>query len=262
MYSFTVTVRDKPGYDNSLSDEKTFKILIRNNWDKPKCRILEPNNNAEFNREDSIQFRGLCIDEDLAVPQNNEKITFEWFSDIDGVLGAGELLHGIKLSPGENGQKHKITLKVSDGKFDDYADIDVIITKEKDGKSDDKEDQGPPNDSENEWFYPLLLFLVIIIVIVIFVILMRVSVNRKIQRSIEYSIKRRELVDKYKDPNLSIRSKLSKRRSIGGSYKPICKKVIAYCDKCGQLNKLSASAQKRPLVVKCSNCGSRGVIYN
>jgi hypothetical protein len=138
-YVVTVTVRDMPSAEagKSLSMTKTVNITIRNTWDKPVCHILEPRNGDNFLHFEPITFRGKVDDPDLLVPQLGEKITFEWVSDIDGKLGDKEQIRNVPLSAGSSGQEHKITLRVSDGKFVSSKSIKVWVLREDQRKDTD-----------------------------------------------------------------------------------------------------------------------------
>jgi hypothetical protein len=126
-YKISVTVRDQPGEGagKAISVTKYVNITIRNTWDKPVCRILEPQNGDKFLHFEPITFQGLVVDDDQKVPENNEKISYEWFSDVDGKLGNAEVVRNVPLTAGSRGQQHKITFRVSDGKF--YSQTEIFI---------------------------------------------------------------------------------------------------------------------------------------
>jgi hypothetical protein len=126
-YRISVTVRDQPeeGAGKSISITKYVNITIRNTWDKPVCRIIEPQNGDKFLHFEPITFQGLVVDDDQKVPEINEKISYEWFSDVDGKLGNSEVVRNVPLTAGSRGQQHKITFRVSDGKF--YSQTEIFI---------------------------------------------------------------------------------------------------------------------------------------
>ncbi len=129
-YVVPVTVRDQPvDGSKSLSVSITVNITINNEWDKPKCKIIQPQNGDNFLNFETITFRGICIDDDINVPEIEQKISFEWYSDIDGKIGAKDVIR-YQLSPNERGAEHKITLKVSDGYYNTYSTIKIRILKE------------------------------------------------------------------------------------------------------------------------------------
>jgi hypothetical protein len=137
-YIVTVWVYDLPLLGlKSITVSQEFTFVVRNKWDPPIPKILEPNTGDVFLHYESIQFRAICYDDDLKVPQLNEEITFEWYSDIDGKIGDTDVVRNVLLSPGDDGQQHKITLRVSDGKYQASTSIKIWIMKELKGKDSD-----------------------------------------------------------------------------------------------------------------------------
>jgi hypothetical protein len=136
-YIVTVWVHDIPILGKSITDTKEYSFIIRNEWDKPKAKIIQPKNGDVFLDSEEIEFIGLCMDDDLKVPQLEESITYEWYSDQDGKIGEKEVTRNVLLTPGKAGLEHKITLKVSDGKFVSFAYIKISISKEEERKDSD-----------------------------------------------------------------------------------------------------------------------------
>lgn len=89
-------------------DEVTITVTAVNDPPGP-AKILEPENNTEILAWDPLDFVATCYDPDLPY---GDTLTYNWTSDICGILGTGDLLSNIELLVG----KHKITLTVSDEK--------------------------------------------------------------------------------------------------------------------------------------------------
>jgi hypothetical protein len=140
-YTAMVSVRDQPkeGAGSPITVSKEINITIRNTWDKPTCRIIEPKNDDKFLHFEPITFHGIVDDDDLKVKEVNEQITYEWFSDIDGKLGNAEVIRNVPLTAGSRGQKHKITFRVSDGKFFSQSEIYIWVLHPDDKKDTDSD---------------------------------------------------------------------------------------------------------------------------
>lgn len=135
-YTVTVWVYDNPVWGKSITVSTEVEFVVRNKWDPPVPRIIQPSNGDIFLHFESIEFIGLCLDDDLKVPDLEEKITYEWYSDIDGKIGDTDVVRNVMLSPGSTGQQHTITLRVSDGKYSDSTKIKIWVVKEERKDSD------------------------------------------------------------------------------------------------------------------------------
>jgi hypothetical protein len=97
-------------YANDSIFEISFdvKVEARGMNDPPDTpEIVKPQDGLEIEEGKALDFQGRCFDPDL--PYGDE-LTFEWSSSIDGELGSGPNMSGVKLSSGD----HLITLEVSD----------------------------------------------------------------------------------------------------------------------------------------------------
>ena len=89
-----------------ISDNVTITVTPVNDPPGPAV-INTPQEKLEVENGTKINFSGLCDDVDLIY---GDKLTFNWSSNISGIIGSGENLTDIILQPGQ----HQITLEVSD----------------------------------------------------------------------------------------------------------------------------------------------------
>jgi hypothetical protein len=101
---------------NALDDGEGHLIRVNS---RPVVIILSPAEGADFGPYDNILLNASgSYDVDPG-----DSLTFHWFSDIDGLLGAGMSRRGV-LSPGT----HRISVIVSDGIEDHDVTADVNVT--------------------------------------------------------------------------------------------------------------------------------------
>lgn len=148
----------------NCSDDVTVTINPVN--DPPEQpSIIEPNNETQIDQGDLLNFIGECFDIDLP----EDKLTFNWTSDIQGELGIGDKINGVILEPG----KHLITLTVTDiaGKSS-KANVTVVVLE---SSSLSKE------DGDNSLFLIGIIsgLIILIILIILFFIIIKKSREKR-----------------------------------------------------------------------------------
>jgi hypothetical protein len=162
-YTVTVGVTDvNPAGGDAITVTRDVIIIVRNKWDQPTAKILEPKHGDIFLNFEPVTFMGICLDDDLKVPELKEYISFEWYSDQDGKIGENDIERNVILTAGERGLEHTITLKVSDGKFRAESKIKIWVIKENQKKDTDGDgmpdywedrnnlDKFNPNDADGD----------------------------------------------------------------------------------------------------------------
>jgi hypothetical protein len=114
MYA-NITVSDVNGTNSQ--DTILIQFTILNVNDPPIAKIIMPENNSYYYYYDYIYFEGSGTDPDI---EHGDFLYYEWYSDIDGYLGEGEILEWVYLSKGT----HIITLNVTDAKG--FYDTDTV----------------------------------------------------------------------------------------------------------------------------------------
>jgi hypothetical protein len=142
-HTVTFSVYDLPILGKSITVTQEVIFVVRNTWDRPRPRIIKPADGDVFLHYETIDFIGLCLDDDLKVPEVDEEITYTWYSDFDGKIGDKDVVRNVLLSPGESGKQHKITLRVSDSKYQASTHIYIWIMKEEQRK--DMDGDGMPD---------------------------------------------------------------------------------------------------------------------
>jgi parallel beta-helix repeat protein len=108
--------------DGVREGSDTINITVWPKNDPPdKPTIISPQNNLKIDFGETIKFNATCTDPDLT---DGDILIFTWTSDKAGVIGTGESLDGVILTPGE----HKIILQVTDlvGESS-YAYVNVTV---------------------------------------------------------------------------------------------------------------------------------------
>jgi hypothetical protein len=137
-----LVVRDSGGEDDAV----LCKFIINNINDAPVAVISEPVNGGSYNTSWPITLNGSeSYDPDARF---GDSITFEWLSDIDGLLGTEMKMSRYIRSEGA----HRITLRVTDTEvlFDAVA-VTITVNKTDGFKDSDIDFDGMPNDWELEF---------------------------------------------------------------------------------------------------------------
>jgi hypothetical protein len=141
-HQVVLVVRDSGGEDDAV----LCKFIINNINDAPVAVISEPNNGDSYNTSWPITLNGReSYDPDARF---GDSITYEWLSDIDGLLGTKMTMSRYIRSEGA----HRITLRVTDTEvlFDAVA-VTITINKTTGYKDNDIDFDGMPNDWELEF---------------------------------------------------------------------------------------------------------------
>ncbi len=136
-----------------------ISIIVTEANDPPiDITIIQPSNGAEFKENELIDFIGFCDDPDLLY---GDKLKFSWSSNLDGILGDGEIMKNITLSKGE----HIIKLEVSDN-FGERINTTIKVTIVK-----IKDEQKPGDNLNNIIISINLIIILIIIAIIVFILI-------------------------------------------------------------------------------------------
>jgi len=180
--SGNVTIRPEPEWsgdtnitikvtDLLLFVEDTVRISVEPVEDKPKnLLIINPQNLQKFPSGETITFEANASDADTPY---GDSLIFEWFSDIDGMLGSGMLLQSSTLSDGD----HVITVVVTDETGNNATALVRIYVGEDDKPVPDDDD----DDDDYGWLIPLLFAMGFIFLIVIFVVLYLLIIKRPME---------------------------------------------------------------------------------
>jgi len=115
-----ITVSDING--SNSEDRIDIKFTVLNVNDPPIASITYPENGSVYQGERYISFSGNGFDPDIP---HGDYLNFEWYSDLDGLIGEGRNISTYYLSIGT----HIISLKVIDtGGLYDTANITLVIT--------------------------------------------------------------------------------------------------------------------------------------
>jgi hypothetical protein len=286
MYSWNISAKD-------TEDEVNFThvtLIINNVNDPPLAEITFPKNGARYLTTDKISFRGTGFDVDSTLKDSQ----FIWYSDLAGIrtkIGSGRSLPPLLY---ENGS-HLITLSLTDGEY--YHNVTITINVYLINQDVDTDGDGIPNYWENLYYFSihdpndakddpdkdtysnweeymadtdpndpnsmpeehiydeseseeqditiLILIVIIVIIVVSLIIIFMVLRTKKLRKEED-------------------EKKLSTEGIIGMSPKVTGDKSKfeipkVMCHKCGK--PLEILTLNRPLVVTCTDCGSRGVIY-
>jgi fibronectin type 3 domain-containing protein len=115
-----------------ISDEVSITVLPVN--DPPTNVIItSPEDLAKITVGEYLIFVGECFDPDI---NYGDKLTFSWYSSINGTLGQGKTLRDIHLGVGE----HLITLEVTDSSGETSQDAITVTVLEGAVSEDPEED--------------------------------------------------------------------------------------------------------------------------
>jgi hypothetical protein len=110
---------DLKNKNDKVSDDVMVSVTPKN--DPPSnAVILSPDDGFEVYQDTPIDFKASCDDPDL---NYGDKLTYEWSSNISGVIGTQDTLRWINLPVGI----HYIELHVYD-KAGEFSDANIIIT--------------------------------------------------------------------------------------------------------------------------------------
>jgi parallel beta-helix repeat protein len=114
-----------------ISDSVTITVTAVNDPPGP-IEFQNPTDGSVISADKMIIFYAACYDPDV---EYGDVLEFEWSSNIDGTLGKGQSLKGIKLSPGS----HTITLKVTDQEGKETSStLNIKVNRPGDSESEDK----------------------------------------------------------------------------------------------------------------------------
>ena len=109
VYQVNFSVDDGGIANSSASRKISLEILNAN--DPPGIpEILTPANNSVVDMDQPVNFSAICDDPDLRIPSAGEVLSFCWSSSLDGSIGEGQTLRGVKLEYGV----HMITVSARD----------------------------------------------------------------------------------------------------------------------------------------------------
>lgn len=109
IYQVNFSVDDGGTANGSASRKISLEILNAN--DPPGIpEILTPSNNSVVDWDQSLNFSAICDDPDLGIPSAGEVLSFCWSSSLEGIMGQGQALRGLKLDYGV----HTITVTAQD----------------------------------------------------------------------------------------------------------------------------------------------------
>jgi hypothetical protein len=150
----------------NISDNVKITVLPLNDAPGP-VTIIEPASGLEIYENITINFTGSCSDPDI--PYGDE-LTFNWSSNLQGLLGSDEKLLDIELVVGI----HQITLNVTDTSGS-YSTTSITITiKEiptEPAVEEDDDDEKSETDVFMTLYFPILV--IVIIIIILFLILFK-----------------------------------------------------------------------------------------
>jgi hypothetical protein len=141
----------------NITDDVKITVLPVNDPPGPAV-IKEPENGLEVYENTKLNFTGTCSDPDLLYV---DELTFNWHSDLQGVLGTGDTLIDVDLDVGT----HQITLNVSD-KAGSYsiANINIVILElPTEPEIEDKE----KSDHLMDLYLPVLVIVIILIILLL-----------------------------------------------------------------------------------------------
>lgn len=125
MHTVTITASDEKG----VSTQKAITLNILSGAGIPTVQILSPSDNSTFGPGQQITFIGQANDPEDG-PLSGDSL--DWYSDIDGYLGSGEMLMTTvsgNVTCQNPYQPHIITLKATDSDAHEVTDVvDIAIS--------------------------------------------------------------------------------------------------------------------------------------
>jgi hypothetical protein len=163
LWEVRVTPYDSVGgVDRTAGTAAVAKVAIGNAAPKPK--IVSPLNNSEYEAGEAVKFQATGNDPDDDDPDSS--LTFQWKSNLDGVLGSEATITKSDLRVAF----HTITLTVSDGDTSITRTFRLEIkpaTTTTDGK------EGSEQEGSGTAMAIIALIVIVIIVVVILMLVMR-----------------------------------------------------------------------------------------
>ncbi len=149
-----------------VSDQVIITVAPVN--DPPNyIEILTPIDGYNIKEGEYLTFNGAGDDPDVPY---GDKLTFEWSSNISGVLGEGVELENVSLIPGV----HLITLEVTDEAGESVtAEIQIKCTKEDETTKDKDGETKPAKREDNSGVIIVALIIIAIVVIIVLVFYFR-----------------------------------------------------------------------------------------
>jgi hypothetical protein len=290
-YSWNISAVD----ENNVLNFTHVELTITNINDPPVVEITYPDSGSRYLTTDKIGFRGTGYDADTNLKDPN----FIWYSLLDGVLskiGSGRVLSPQLFANGT----HKIILSVDDGEFQRNSSILIKvfrINQNQDTDGDDIPDYweniyyfniNDPHDAEDDadkdtfsnWeefkaetdprdadFFPdehitreqkeasedysmsIGIFSVLIVILILIFLYMFYQSRSKKRKEKES--------EKTKTDGIVGMASGTGRFTPTGNGKLKESKII--CNKCGK--SMDILTLNRPVVVTCTDCGTRGVVY-
>lgn len=144
---------------------QNLKIHVINVNDPPTVMIIQPATDTEYLESDEISLECVAYDIDLLVKDSNEELTFQWISDLSGVLGTRKRLTNLTLPPGV----HNVYIRVEDVEGEVAHDYIHIKIKEV-PKEEDISTSTQLFSSANLWLWLLILLIIILIICGLFIV--------------------------------------------------------------------------------------------
>jgi parallel beta-helix repeat protein len=156
-----------------LKISDSVNVLVKGINDAPgQPEITAPANGTEIYAGQRLNFSGICSDADIPY---GDVLRYNWYSNISGLLGNGQVLTNVSLPSG----LHLITLKVNDLQevlVEAEVTIQVI---EPDVDIEEEDPDGKKNQNDGDYIALLIAVISIVFIIIILILIMLIHKRNK-----------------------------------------------------------------------------------
>jgi len=150
------------------TDIQNISMDVANSNDPPQVTIDQPS--TGINILESANSTFSCTVIDLDIFHGKESFSYEWSSNLSGILGNERTLVNISLDRGH----HLITVKVTDsGGATSLDSVEITVLPDDDTDPFDEPEGDKGSRESNTWLYLLLIVIIIVILVVIFLLISR-----------------------------------------------------------------------------------------